>query len=98
MRVVGSDNEEQKRNPEMPSISTSSFCGTISDDSTNLLKFFPGTNKARGYIILSVDDNFLNFPRDVSYCSDDDYEDHATSFDNYSQPETTLFSPKEGIQ
>jgi len=37
VRVVGSDNEDPKRNPEMPSIpsevSTSSFCGTISDDS-----------------------------------------------------------------
>jgi len=62
VRVVGSDNEDQKRNPQMPSISsdvsTSSFCGTTSDDSTLLL----GASKVRGYIILSVDDDFSIFP------------------------------------
>ena len=54
----------------MPSISsnvsTSFFCGLLYDDSTLLLKFSLGASKARGKIILSVDDDFFNFPRDVS--------------------------------
>ena len=61
------------------------------NDETVLLKCSLDASKARGNIILSVDDDFFNCPRDLSYCSDDDYEDHETSFNDYSQLETTLF-------
>ena len=67
------------------------------NDEILLLKCSLGASKARGNIILSVDDDFFNCPKDLSYCSDDDYEDHETSFYDYSQPETTLFSPKKKV-
>ena len=67
VRVVGSDNAEQQRNPEIPSISSdvcaSSFRGTISDDSTLLLKLSLGASNARGNIILSVDGDVSIFPK-----------------------------------
>ena len=69
------------------------------NDETLLLKCTLCASKARDNIILSMNnDFFFNFPGNLSYCSDDDYEDHETSFNDYSQPETTIFSPKKGNQ
>ncbi len=48
------------------------------NDETLLLKCSLCASKARDNILLSMNDNFFNFPRDLSFCADDDYEDHET--------------------